>query len=121
MAAGFVRSGVFRRVMIVGAEKLSGIINQEDRATAILFGDGAGAAIVERADERLVSWAASSAPTARIPNCSTSRPAARASRSTSPRSQAGEQYVQMLGREIFKYAVTRMVDSARDRARARAT
>ncbi len=48
MAASFVRSGVFGRVMIIGVETLSRIMNMEDRSTCILFGDGAGAAIVER-------------------------------------------------------------------------
>ena len=52
MAASFVRAGVFRRVMIIGVETLSRILNMEDRSTAILFGDGAGAAIVERTEAK---------------------------------------------------------------------
>jgi 3-oxoacyl-[acyl-carrier-protein] synthase-3 len=50
IAASFVRSGVFRRVMIIGVETLSRMLNMEDRSTAILFGDGAGATIVERSE-----------------------------------------------------------------------
>ncbi|HMD03599.1 MAG TPA: 3-oxoacyl-ACP synthase, partial [Candidatus Baltobacteraceae bacterium] len=50
IAASFVRSGVFKRVMIIGVETLSRILNMQDRSTAILFGDGAGAAIVERSE-----------------------------------------------------------------------
>lgn len=46
MAAGAVASGVRDRVLVVGAEAISRIIDWEDRGTAILFGDGAGAAVV---------------------------------------------------------------------------
>jgi len=46
MAAGAVASGMRDTVLVVGAEAISRIIDWEDRATAILFGDGAGAAIV---------------------------------------------------------------------------
>lgn len=46
MAAGAVASGMQERVLVVGAEAISRIIDAEDRSTAILFGDGAGAALV---------------------------------------------------------------------------
>jgi 3-oxoacyl-[acyl-carrier-protein] synthase-3 len=45
IAAGFVSSGQFRNVMVIGAEVLSRILDYEDRNTCVLFGDGAGAAI----------------------------------------------------------------------------
>jgi len=50
IASSLVRAGVYNRVMLIGAEKLSAIVNYEDRGTAILFGDGAGAVILERAE-----------------------------------------------------------------------
>jgi 3-oxoacyl-[acyl-carrier-protein] synthase-3 len=111
MAAGFVRSGIFRRVMIVGAEKLSGIINQEDRATAILFGDGAGAAIVERADDDAFLGCELGADGSNPELLYISSGGSRKPLDVAAL-EAGEQYVKMLGREIFKNAVTRMVDSA---------
>ncbi len=46
-ADGFLRSGM-RRVLLVGSETMSRIVDWEDRGTAILFGDGAGALVVER-------------------------------------------------------------------------
>ena len=46
MAAGAVASGVCDNVLVVGAEAISRVIDWEDRSTAILFGDGAGAAVV---------------------------------------------------------------------------
>lgn len=49
-ADSFIRSGFAKRVLVVGAELFSNIVNWQDRSTAILFGDGAGAVILE-ADE----------------------------------------------------------------------
>jgi 3-oxoacyl-[acyl-carrier-protein] synthase III len=48
---GFILSGVARNVMVIGAEKLSSIINWKDRSTCVLFGDGAGAVILGAAEE----------------------------------------------------------------------
>ncbi len=47
----FVRTGVHRRVVVVGAETMSSIVDYTDRATCVLFGDGAGAALLEPAGE----------------------------------------------------------------------
>jgi 3-oxoacyl-[acyl-carrier-protein] synthase-3 len=48
-ADGFLRAGL-QRVLLVGAETMSRIVDWDDRSTAILFGDGAGAVVVERGD-----------------------------------------------------------------------
>jgi len=48
-ADGFLRAGL-RRVLLIGSETMSRIVDWEDRGTAILFGDGAGAVVVERGD-----------------------------------------------------------------------
>ena len=50
IADQFVRSGVYRNILVVGAETLSRIIDYKDRGTCILFGDGAGAFVVGRAE-----------------------------------------------------------------------
>ena len=47
IAAQFVESGKYRKVVVVGADKMSAIIDYADRATCVLFGDGAGAVLVE--------------------------------------------------------------------------
>lgn len=49
--AGFIKSGNYKRVLVIGSETLSKIIDWEDRNTCVLFGDGAGACILERCDE----------------------------------------------------------------------
>ena len=51
IADKFIRTGSARRALVVGAETLSRILNWEDRTTCVLFGDGAGAVIIEAADE----------------------------------------------------------------------
>lgn len=51
MANALITSGLHRKVLVIGADSLTKITNFEDRTTCILFGDGAGAALVERADE----------------------------------------------------------------------
>jgi len=45
--AQFIQSGVYQKVIVVGADKMSSIINYEDRETCVLFGDGAGAVLLE--------------------------------------------------------------------------
>ena len=51
IANQFIRTGVYKNILIVGAETLSRIINWKDRETCILFGDGAGAIILSRSPE----------------------------------------------------------------------
>lgn len=47
----FIKAGVCRKVLVIGAETLSKIVDWQDRSTCILFGDGAGACILERCEE----------------------------------------------------------------------
>ncbi|MBB6732588.1 ketoacyl-ACP synthase III [Cohnella zeiphila] len=51
MANGLILTGAYRSVLVVGVETLSKITDYTDRSTCILFGDGAGAVLVERAEE----------------------------------------------------------------------
>ncbi len=50
VANSFIRSGQYKKILLVGAETLSRFTDWEDRNTCVLFGDGAGAAILEAAD-----------------------------------------------------------------------
>jgi len=45
--ASFIESGRYKKVLVVGADKMSSIVNYEDRATCIIFGDGCGVALLE--------------------------------------------------------------------------
>jgi 3-oxoacyl-[acyl-carrier-protein] synthase-3 len=51
VADKFIKSGTHKKILVVGAETLTRIINWDDRTTAVLFGDGAGAAIIEASQE----------------------------------------------------------------------
>ena len=51
VAQGYVEAGICKKVLAIGAEALTKVIDWEDRATAVLFGDGSGATIVEAVDE----------------------------------------------------------------------
>ncbi|MGC8863734.1 MAG: beta-ketoacyl-ACP synthase 3, partial [Armatimonadota bacterium] len=52
-ADAFVRSGMYEHVLVIGADLLSSVTNWTDRTTCVLFGDGAGAAVVAPVDEEL--------------------------------------------------------------------
>ena len=47
VAAQFIRAGAYRKIVVVGADKMSAIVDYTDRATCVIFGDGAGAVLVE--------------------------------------------------------------------------
>ncbi len=51
VAHGWIQTGIAHRVLVIGAETMSRIIDWKDRGTCILFGDGAGAAILEASDD----------------------------------------------------------------------
>ena len=55
-AYAYIQSGLYKNAVIVGSEVLSKLVDWEDRTTAILFGDGAGAVYVEAADQGLVTF-----------------------------------------------------------------
>ena len=110
IGSGLIRSGVYRRVMLIGAESLSKILDKEDRSTAILFGDGAGAVILERSEDD--SFLACDL------GADGSRPEllyAHGSGSREPLDHAAldakVHLIHMQGRETFKLAVNKMVES----------
>jgi len=110
VAASLIRSGVYKRVMLIGAETLTKIVNKKDRSTAILFGDGAGAVILQSSteDSFLSSELGSDGSRPEI-----LRVQAGGSRyALDPlRYDMGEQFIYMEGREVFKFAVTKMIDA----------
>jgi 3-oxoacyl-[acyl-carrier-protein] synthase III len=103
---------VYDRVLIVGAETLSRIIDPEDRATTVLFGDGAGAAVMARTagEPGLLAWDlgcdGSAAGLLEIPAGGSRLPA-------SVHTVAGRgHYLKMAGQEVFRRAVRVVVESA---------
>lgn len=120
VADGLMRAGLGDTILVIGAEKLSSITDYSDRSTAILFGDGAGAAVVKRAtgDGRglLSSYMGSDgtlAPLLYIPGAGGAEPL------TEQVLRDKKHLVKMAGREVFKAAVlamSRSTDEAIGRA-----
>jgi 3-oxoacyl-[acyl-carrier-protein] synthase-3 len=52
-ASKFIETGAYKKVVVVGADKMSSIVDYQDRATCIIFGDGAGAVMLEPSNEGL--------------------------------------------------------------------
>ena len=108
--AQLVASGAHRRVVVVGADLMSAIIDPTDRTTAVLFGDGAGAVLLEPAEpgygllDFLHRVDGSGAGDLYMLAGGSRRPA-------SAETVAGrEHYLRQNGRAVFKFAVTAMAD-----------
>jgi 3-oxoacyl-[acyl-carrier-protein] synthase-3 len=94
-AKQFIESDVYKYVLVVGVEKLSKITNWEDRNTAVLFGDGAGAAVLGKVSEGrgILSFELGAD-------------------GTGGKHLYQDEYLVMNGREVFKFAVRQMGESA---------
>lgn len=108
--AQFIETGRYKKVLVIGVDKMSSIIDYKDRTTCVIFGDGAGAALLEpneegmgiqdfilRADgagkEYLLQPAGGSANPASIETI-----------------EKGMHYVHQEGKQVFKFAVTNMAE-----------
>lgn len=110
VAASLIRAGVYKRIMLMGAETLTKIVNRNDRTTAVLFGDGAGAVILEasQTDSFLSSELGSDGSRPELLFV----PAGGSRKALTPGAyEAGEQYMFMQGREVFKFAVNKMIEA----------
>jgi 3-oxoacyl-[acyl-carrier-protein] synthase-3 len=114
-AEGLIMSGTAETALVIGSEKMSSIVDWTDRATCVLFGDGAGAAVLTRSKHGrgiLSSYMRSDGKLADL----LYRPDGGA---TTPMSadvlEKRSHLVRMAGREVFKHAVRSMADAA-DRA-----
>ena len=91
----FIETGTYKHVLVIGAEKLSKVVNWDDRNTAVLFGDGAGAAVLGPVSEGrgILSFELGAD-----------------GRGLQHLYQ--DEFVQMNGREVFKFAVRQMGESS---------
>jgi 3-oxoacyl-[acyl-carrier-protein] synthase-3 len=112
-ACSLVAAGGVKRVGVVGVDIMSTIINLEDRATSVLFGDGAGAVIVERVEDGLGlldfehKVDGSGGCYLYMPAGGSLKPA------TAETVAAKEHYIHQAGSEVFKNAVREMADNSR--------
>lgn len=98
-AAGYFARGKAKKILVVGAERLSGIVDWSDRGTCIIFGDGAGAAVLQSGDGYLDSEITTEGgdDVIKIPAFAGSSPFYTA--------ESDAPYIMMHGQETFKYAV----------------
>lgn len=111
-----IEAGRARRVLVIGADALSRHVDFTDRRTCVLFGDGAGAVVLESSDEPGVLGIdlgsdGSRAETLIIPAGGAAAPC------TVERVEAKEHFLKMSGREVFKFAV-RVIPQTTKRALA---
>lgn len=108
--AKFVESGTHKKVIVIGGDKMSSIINYKDRATCIIFGDGCGAVLLEPTTEdvglidSVLKSDGSGAQYLSMPAGGSRIPATHAS------VEANLHYAQQEGATVFKFAVTNMAD-----------
>jgi len=111
-AASYIASGRYKKVLLIGADKMSSIIDYSDRATCIIFGDGAGAALFEPNSENLglqdeyLRSDGVGRDFLRIEAGGSMMP------TTLETVQQKKHFVYQEGKTVFKYAVSNMADVA---------
>ena len=109
IARGLILSGQGETALCLATERMSSIVDWTDRKTCVLFGDAAGAAVVQASDDDrgiLASYMGSDGSLAEL----LYRPPSSAQPSAAARIAAGDGYIRMAGREVFKSAVRSMCD-----------
>jgi 3-oxoacyl-[acyl-carrier-protein] synthase-3 len=111
-AASYIESGRYNKVLLIGADKMSSIVDYKDRATCIIFGDGAGAALFEPNNEGLglqdeyLRSDGVGRDFLRIEAGGSIMPA------TTQTVQENKHFIYQEGKTVFKYAVSNMADVA---------
>lgn len=110
--AQFIETGRHRKVLIIGADKMSAIINYKDRNTCVIFGDGAGAVLLEPSDDDgagiedfILRLDGGGAKHLLIPGGGSALPA------THETVDQGLHFITQDGKTVFKNAVTGMADT----------
>ncbi|MGM0580465.1 MAG: beta-ketoacyl-ACP synthase III [Bacteroidota bacterium] len=113
-ASQFIETGKYKKVVVVGADKMSSIIDYEDRQTCIIFGDGGGAVLLEPDTEgygikdSILHVDGSGEQFLHMKAGGSRKPASHQT------IDAREHYVYQEGSQVFKFAVTNMADVAAD-------
>ena len=113
VASQFIETGMYDNILVVGAETLSKIMDWEDRNTCVLFGDGAGAAVVQSVEKGgFMSFDlgsdGSGGESLYMPGGGSLNPA------TEKTVKDRLHYIKMEGNQVFKFAVKRMSQSSID-------
>lgn len=108
-AVAYLANGMYRTVLIIGSESLSNLTNWKDRGTCILFGDGAGAAVVKAAEGKLYRAVTHSDGFKGEALTCTSR-----HNRNWEEIPLEETYMQMDGQAVFKFAVKRVPEAVKE-------
>ena len=109
-ASKFIETGTYKKVIVVGADKMSSIVDYQDRATCIIFGDGAGAVMLEQSkaglglQDAILKSDGSGSEFLHMKAGGSAKPASHAT------VDAREHHVWQDGQTVFKSAVTSMAD-----------
>ena len=105
-AAAYLNAGVYQTALIIGSESLSNLTNWKDRGTCILFGDGAGAAVLRKDDTRYyLPVTHSNGFKGEALTCKSRYDRSELSPDDMPKPDESEYLMQMDGREVFMFAV----------------
>jgi 3-oxoacyl-[acyl-carrier-protein] synthase III len=112
MGAQFVQTGAHRKVLVLGADVMSAILDYQDRATCVLFGDGAGAVLIEPSpdDNGIIDFAHEVDGTGA---CYLNMPAGGSLKPASHETvDRREHFVRQEGAHVFKYAVRKFAEAS---------
>lgn len=107
VADNFIKCAQAKRILVIGAEKMSSVIDWTDRTTCVLFADGAGAVILEAKDNN-DGLAGQGIHSTHLYANGKQRDMLQTSGGVSTTGETG--HIEMQGREVFKYAVSYMAD-----------
>ena len=107
-----IESGAIDTALVIGAEKMSSVIDWDDRATCVLFGDGAGAAVLKAADKKMGVADSVCGSDGRLWELLYVPAGGCVAPLTPALLDDHQQYLKMGGRTVFKHAVKSMVDSS---------
>ncbi|MBT28946.1 MAG: 3-oxoacyl-ACP synthase [Thalassobius sp.] len=108
--SNFIKSGQYKKVVVVGADKMSAIIDYTDRSTCILFGDGAGAVLLEPDEEGYGVYDSILKTDGTGKDLLRAKGHGSADPLTPENIIKGEHFFYQEGKAVFKFAVTRMAD-----------
>ena len=106
-AQAYIASGMYRTILVIGAESLSNTVNWKDRGTCILFGDGAGAAVLRAEEDTLYQPVThSDGGRGNALTCMS-----RHRKDWLPDEQDTDSYMKMDGQAVFKFAVKKVPEA----------
>ena len=105
----YISSGLYQKVVVIGADKMSSIVDYTDRQTCVIFGDGAGAVLLEPSDQEgiidsVLKVDGSGGQYLKMIAGGSLNPA------TKDTVNSGHHYIYQDGKTVFKFAVTKMAD-----------